>query len=1020
MRNEYQRSDLHVVIDRIDDRWQVTVGGERLPLTGGDDLDSIAVYLKDLIQRRPALFNVPGRHRVLLDVRDEDARPFHWEGHLGLDPLPVRVSPVRPRILGQPFTLPVRIIAVDHVPGFLADAVYQVFQNHDRTDVEKAVIVRGCALADFPAWQAPFGWPVAEVLDFGRLPFEHEPERQLSHDASRPGTLGWIARVAERLRTRLIVLQAKGPAARDLAVQLATGLVGRGGPAVLIRTNPQSAADFYRDVIHDFPFDFAFQPGEGEILFAGSGREELLRVSDIGAGLLALQQERTRAAAKAVEKKKARNRLEQIRGGVSGYIGIPGAPPEEPSHPRLDEELASFTQVWTNLEFQFHEGDGLLPMARHIDRVRDVLPGAAAAPAAPASTSAPRAPSPTRTRSAKKKAAQRRAVNGSLGTFGGGKWSQLDPTRDRLDVGAEYELAIRIGEQDTTLVTAGAVGFADEQIGWKPDQEGIWIEIAVSGIGLCLTGAEVQELWVPPPGAGTEPIYFPFVVRDAGAVSLRYTLFYRGNVLQSFRLAALSGAPAAKDRALLAEALAIPEQQVKEGATYVARLEYTGEPLDKAAGAPPKTLALVINRGSGMASVDVKGDEFFVSHKSRCLPGYVQRARTALMDISSTTIPGIARERWPYAFGAPGDPNAGSDEKLKESLEKLATTGWQLFDQLFREPVRKPMLDALEAAQEADIGVAHILLENVVPWAAVYDRMYTPDVETIDGVAVTKDVCLAALPGSDGKLPFTTCGTSPSCVLKDPAKQVHEQTVVCPLHFWGFRHVIDVPPQQTTDGHPEGHPPRLAVKAGSSANVAVGVNAVLPRANTHLQELETLRTELPMHATVFGKARSKADELLTALKSKDLDVIYFYCHARGGTYDPSIDPPCLELQESDQAAARRLTSDQFAYNVPWDHDPLVILNGCSTAGFSPDALSPFIEKFVLDRGASGVLGTEVPVHEPFAGEMAIEFLRRFLAGRPAGQSLLEVRRVLLGRKNPLGLVYTLYADSRLTLTRKGK
>ncbi len=1018
MRKDYERSDLHVVIDRVDDRWQVTVGGERLPLTGADDLDFIAAYLKDLIHTRPTLFNAPGRHRVLLDIRDAHARSFDWEGRWGSDPIPVRVSPVRPRILGHPFTLPVRIIAVDHEPGFLADAVYQVFQNHDRTDVEKAVIVRGCALADFPAWQAPFAWPVAEVLDFARLPFEHEPERQLSHAASRVGTLGWMARVAERLRTRLIVLQADHPAARDLAIRLATGLVGRGGPAVLVRTNPQSAANFYGDVIHDFPFDFAFQPSQGEILFAGSGREELLRVSDVGMGLLALQRERRQAAEKAEEKKKARNRFEQIRGGLSGYIGIPAAPtPEEPPQPRLDEELASFAGVWTNLNFEFHEGNGLLPMARHIDRVRDVLPPAPA-PAAAAAQSPPRTAPQTRSRSAKKKRArEQRAVNGSLGRVSGGNWSRLDPQRDRLDVGAEYELAIRIGEQDTTLVTAGAVGFADEQIGWKPDQDGIWIEIAVSGIGICLTGAEVQELWVPPPAAATDPVYFPFVVRDAGAVSLRYTLFYRGNVLQSFRLAALSGTPTAKDRALLAEALAIPEQQVKEGATYVARLEYTGEPLNKAADAPPKTLALVVNRGSGMASVDVKGDEFFVSHKSRSLPGYVQRARTALLDISSTTLPGIARERWPYAFGAPGDANAGSDEKLKESLEKLATTGWQLFDQLFREP-RKPMLDALEAAQEADIGVAHILLENVIPWAAIYDRLYTPDVETIDGVAVKKDVCLAALPGSDGKLPFTTCGTSPNCVLNDPS--MHEQTVVCPLHFWGFRHVIDVPPQQTTDGHPEGHPPRLAVKAGSSANVAVAVNAVLPRANTHLQELETLRTELPMYATVFGTPRSKADELLTALKSRDLDVIYFYCHARGGTYDPSIDPPCLELQESDQAAARRLTSDQFAYSVPWDHDPLVILNGCSTAGFSPDALSPFIEKFVLDRGASGVLGTEVPVHEPFAGEMAIEFLRRFLAGRPAGQSLLEVRRLLLGRKNPLGLVYTLYADSRLTLTRRTK
>jgi hypothetical protein len=1018
MRNDYQRSDLHVVIDWVDGRRQVTVGGERLPLSpGAEDLASVAVFLTDLIRTRSALFNAPGRRRVLLDVRDENARSFDWEAHFQFGPLPVRVSPVRPRVLGHPFTVPVRIIAVDHVPGFLAEAVYHVFQNHDRTDVEKAVIVRGCALADFPAYQAPFGWPVAEVLDFGRLPFEHEPERQLSHAASRAGTLGWIARVAERLRTRLIVLQADNPSARDLAIHLASELVGRGGPAVLVRTNPPTAAQFYANVIHDFPFDFAFQPGQGEILFAGSGREQLLRVSDIGLGLLTLQQERVRAAAEAEAARIARNFFARFRESLSRYVGptplsteaSPAEPP--PPHP-LDAELASFASNWNEWTFEFHERDGLLPMSQHIDRVRAALPRPAPASYAPQPAS--------RTRSARKKkaAGEQRAVNGSIGVVRGGNWSRLDPKRDRLDVGGEYELAIRIGEQDKTLVTAGPVGFADEQIGWKPEQDGIWIEVAVSGIGVRLTGADVQELWVPPPGKGTEPLYFPFVVRESGAVSLRYTLFYRGNVLQTFRLAALSGAPSADDRVLLAEALAIPVQRLEE-ATYVARLEYTGEPLETAAEARPKTLALVVNRGSGMASVDVKGEEFFVSNKSRSLPGFVQRTRTALMDVAATTLDGIPRERWPYAFGSPEDRNAGSDEKLKESLEKLAIKGWQLFDQLFREP-RKPLLDALETAKEAEISVAHILLENVIPWAAVYDRMYTPEAETIDGVAVTKDVCLAALPGSDGKLPFTTCRTSPDCVLNDPAKQLHEQTVVCPLHFWGFRHVIDVPPQQTTVTEPAGHPPRKVVKAGPSANVAVGVNAVLPLAGKHLQDLANLPAALPAHATLFGTPRSKADELLSALKAKDLDVIYFYCHARGGTYDPSIDPPCLELQENAQTTARHLTSDQFTYSLPWDHEPLVILNGCSTAGFSPDALSPFIEKFVIDRGASGVLGTEVPVHEPLAGEMALEFLRRFLAGHPAGLALLEVRRLLLNRRNPLGLVYTLYADSRLTLTRKAK
>jgi hypothetical protein len=93
----------------------------------------------------------------------------------------------------------------------------------------------------------------------------------------------------------------------------------------------------------------------------------------------------------------------------------------------------------------------------------------------------------------------------------------------------------------------------------------------------------------------------------------------------------------------------------------------------------------------------------------------------------------------------------------------------------------------------------------------------------------------------------------------------------------------------------------------------------------------------------------------------------------------------------------------------------VFLNGCFTAGFRPDALSPFISRLVEDRAASGVIGTEITVFEPFAAELALLFLARFLAGQSAGDALLEARRILLARRNPLGLVYTLYAAADLRL-----
>jgi hypothetical protein len=94
---------------------------------------------------------------------------------------------------------------------------------------------------------------------------------------------------------------------------------------------------------------------------------------------------------------------------------------------------------------------------------------------------------------------------------------------------------------------------------------------------------------------------------------------------------------------------------------------------------------------------------------------------------------------------------------------------------------------------------------------------------------------------------------------------------------------------------------------------------------------------------------------------------------------------------------------------------LVFLNGCGTAGFNPEATSPFIEKFVRDRKAAGVVGTEIPVWEQLASEFARRFLLKFLGGSTAGMSLLSARRELLSQNNPLGLAYTLYGPAHLKL-----
>jgi hypothetical protein len=67
----------------------------------------------------------------------------------------------------------------------------------------------------------------------------------------------------------------------------------------------------------------------------------------------------------------------------------------------------------------------------------------------------------------------------------------------------------------------------------------------------------------------------------------------------------------------------------------------------------------------------------------------------------------------------------------------------------------------------------------------------------------------------------------------------------------------------------------------------------------------------------------------------------------------------------------------------------------------------------LTRKFKGYIGTEAIVADSAAAAFAKEFFRRFLGGQELGVSLLGARRLLLGRGNPMGILYTVYAPPEL-------
>jgi hypothetical protein len=343
----------------------------------------------------------------------------------------------------------------------------------------------------------------------------------------------------------------------------------------------------------------------------------------------------------------------------------------------------------------------------------------------------------------------------------------------------------------------------------------------------------------------------------------------------------------------------------------------------------------------------------------------------------------------------------GDKDEFLANVRRLAKLGRRLWVKLFKRERRSSMYKIgtwLERHPLKQGGIVQVSLHEdaanfVFPWALIYDR---------------------PVPRKEYELPD-------------------------PKGFWGVRYCIEQQLPSMIKGTDE------PVHIEDELKLGFMLWEQFRNVDKEKSLMQSLRARSAGKLEISTPPITDADDCYDLLSDCDAHVLYFYAHGytRHRQADVGVGPN-LELfmrryerldedsplRETYRVLYESIKQEEFEpdrswieltygrlyldelYDYIWDlqSGPFVILNMCESAQVTPSLSDSFVH-FFLDRGASGVIGTECPMTVEFAHPFAEKFLRDMLAGERVGIALLNARRHFLELKNPLGLAYTLFGSA---------
>lgn len=484
------------------------------------------------------------------------------------------------------------------------------------------------------------------------------------------------------------------------------------------------------------------------------------------------------------------------------------------------------------------------------------------------------------------------------------------------------------------------------------------ILIVLDSSDFTIYGKKEQTIIVPRVGPSKNTATFTIEPVKDGKGTITASCFFNGEVFQQVSLTLFTGEQ---------------DGDTQQAADATFRGRTLGSVMVQPVYQKAKTLSLIIQpEVSGYSCILNNGgvSRAHLRLSQTKIAELIRFARTTFEQVTTTASGGV--------FVYVQDDTTIPQDVYASSLAKLAKLGAYLFDQLFYDGQgadARAIGDFLrDYSQQQRLNVQVVAQDFIFPWALLYDR--TP-------------------PPRGG-------------------------TTVEPEGFWGFKHIIEYKPEFTASTLVNFDP---VIAIDETMTLGFVYNTTID-AQMSAPLIADQRMFFPTLPGVKVNEYATTSDLYELLRTTDApeQLLYFYCHATGNQPDEpgGVQSSCIELSDA-AAMISDLKMNAPASEPPLKRAPLVFVNACQSARMSPylyDGLVPYL----LNRGARGVIGTEVNTPAHFAAEFARTFFEQFTAGgKPLGELLRDLRyHYVREKRNVMGLLYALYSSGDVMIVRGGQ